>query len=362
MVGWVRLAVEGERGTRGPAALRRDARARRLALHRQPARRAPARHVRAARRRREVCEPRFTFHGFRYVEVTGLPTSRPGAITGRVVHSDTPRSGEFECSERAGQPALAQHRLGPARQLPLGPDRLPAARRAARLAGRRAGLPPHRDAEHGRRRVHHQVGRRRARRAVARGRLPRRRAAAGRSSATARPRGPTPGHRAVDRSTSATATVRLARAPLGRDGALHGLPRCATTPTCCGRRGAATTTATGSPSAPTRPRDVLATAYWAYDAAADGARWPRALGTADRAEHYERLRAGDRRRLQPRLRRRRRLHRGRHADRLPARAAHGPAAGRAAARAPPSASSRTSSATTGTSRPASSASGCCARC
>jgi alpha-L-rhamnosidase len=48
----------------------------------------------------EVYEPRFTFHGFRYVEVTGLAGEPvPGTITGRVVHSDTPRSGWFECSD-----------------------------------------------------------------------------------------------------------------------------------------------------------------------------------------------------------------------------------------------------------------------
>ncbi len=48
---------------------------------------------------REVWEPRFTFHGFRYVEVTGYP-GRPGIndITGIVVHSDTPQVGSFECS------------------------------------------------------------------------------------------------------------------------------------------------------------------------------------------------------------------------------------------------------------------------
>jgi alpha-L-rhamnosidase len=45
-------------------------------------------------------EPAFTFHGFRYVEVTGL-TEKPklGDITGIVVHSDLPRTGWFECSE-----------------------------------------------------------------------------------------------------------------------------------------------------------------------------------------------------------------------------------------------------------------------
>ena len=47
----------------------------------------------------EVWEPRFTFHGFRYVQVTGLkekPTA--DAITGIVLYSDSPESSSFECS------------------------------------------------------------------------------------------------------------------------------------------------------------------------------------------------------------------------------------------------------------------------
>jgi alpha-L-rhamnosidase len=44
----------------------------------------------------EVFEPRFTFHGFRYVEVTGIDEFE---LIGRVVHSDTPRTGWFECSD-----------------------------------------------------------------------------------------------------------------------------------------------------------------------------------------------------------------------------------------------------------------------
>lgn len=46
----------------------------------------------------EVWEPRFTYHGFRYVEVTGYPGA-PGlkAIEGRVIRSSCPRVGEFEC-------------------------------------------------------------------------------------------------------------------------------------------------------------------------------------------------------------------------------------------------------------------------
>ncbi len=45
-------------------------------------------------------EPSFTFHGFQYVEVTGLDY-RPelADVTGVVVHSDLPRTGTFECSE-----------------------------------------------------------------------------------------------------------------------------------------------------------------------------------------------------------------------------------------------------------------------
>jgi len=48
----------------------------------------------------EIWQPRFTFHGFRYVEITGL-TNRPNsdAVTGVVIGSDTSRTGEFTCSD-----------------------------------------------------------------------------------------------------------------------------------------------------------------------------------------------------------------------------------------------------------------------
>jgi len=47
----------------------------------------------------EVWEPRFTFHGFRYVQVTGLPGKpTPGTVTGVVIHSDAPMTSSFECS------------------------------------------------------------------------------------------------------------------------------------------------------------------------------------------------------------------------------------------------------------------------
>ena len=48
----------------------------------------------------EVYEPRFTQHGFRYVEVTGYPgTPTMDAIQARVVHSDVPSIGGFSSSK-----------------------------------------------------------------------------------------------------------------------------------------------------------------------------------------------------------------------------------------------------------------------
>jgi alpha-L-rhamnosidase len=100
MVGWVRLAVEGERGTRVQL---------RFAEMLEPDGSLYVENLRSARALDtyvlrgggpEVWEPRFTFHGFRYVEVTGLPgEATPDTMTGCVVHTDTPRSGWFECSD-----------------------------------------------------------------------------------------------------------------------------------------------------------------------------------------------------------------------------------------------------------------------
>jgi alpha-L-rhamnosidase len=47
----------------------------------------------------ETWQPRFTFHGFRYVEVTGYPGHPPlDAVTGVVLHSEMEEAGSFECS------------------------------------------------------------------------------------------------------------------------------------------------------------------------------------------------------------------------------------------------------------------------
>ena len=88
-----------------------------------------------------VLEPPLTFHGFRYAEVTGVAgprrrrTSRPSwsAPTWR-------RTGWFDSLAPAAQPLPRQRGLGHARQLRRRADRLPAARRAARLDRRHPGL------------------------------------------------------------------------------------------------------------------------------------------------------------------------------------------------------------------------------
>jgi alpha-L-rhamnosidase len=48
----------------------------------------------------EVFEPRFTIHGFRYAEVIGYPGNlKPADVTARVAHSDIPVAGAFGSSE-----------------------------------------------------------------------------------------------------------------------------------------------------------------------------------------------------------------------------------------------------------------------
>jgi alpha-L-rhamnosidase len=48
----------------------------------------------------EVFEPKFTFHGFRYAEVDNYPGELFTAnVVARVLHSDTPWTGSFECSD-----------------------------------------------------------------------------------------------------------------------------------------------------------------------------------------------------------------------------------------------------------------------
>ena len=97
--GWVRLRVEARAGTR--VRLRHGER---LSpdgtLYTENLRRAKATDIYVCRGEGiETFEPHFTFHGFQYVELSGLPGApRPDAVTGCVIHSATPPAGHFECS------------------------------------------------------------------------------------------------------------------------------------------------------------------------------------------------------------------------------------------------------------------------
>ncbi|MGP3960199.1 family 78 glycoside hydrolase catalytic domain [Nonomuraea sp. 3N208] len=97
MVGRVRLTVRGaERGCR--IRLRHAEMLEDGGLHLANLRRAEATDVYiCAGDPVEVYEPAFTVHGFRYVEITGY--DGPIEVTGRVLQSDTPWTGEFSCSD-----------------------------------------------------------------------------------------------------------------------------------------------------------------------------------------------------------------------------------------------------------------------
>ena len=99
MVGWARLKVQGPPGTpvtlRFAEVLNKDG-----TVYTTNLRKAKATDTYILRGGgAEVYEPSFTFHGFRYVEVTGYPGAFSGsAITGEVVGSNLPRTGSFACS------------------------------------------------------------------------------------------------------------------------------------------------------------------------------------------------------------------------------------------------------------------------
>ncbi len=100
IAGWVRLRIRGAAGTRI------ELRHAEILNHNGSLYTANLRSARATDTytlrgdSEEIFEPRFTFHGFRYVEVTGYPGNiAPGDIMGRVVESDTPPAGSFACSD-----------------------------------------------------------------------------------------------------------------------------------------------------------------------------------------------------------------------------------------------------------------------
>ncbi len=61
----------------------------------------------------ETYEPRFTYHGFRYVEVSGYPgVPTLKAIRGRVVQDDMARSDDFVTSNKLVESDSQEHFLG----------------------------------------------------------------------------------------------------------------------------------------------------------------------------------------------------------------------------------------------------------
>ncbi len=99
MVGWCRLRVSGPTGTtiqlRHAETLRKDG-----TLYIDNLRSAACRDLYILKGAgMETYEPRFTYHGFRFVELTGFP-GKPdlSTIEGRVVHTDMRVVGTFECS------------------------------------------------------------------------------------------------------------------------------------------------------------------------------------------------------------------------------------------------------------------------
>jgi alpha-L-rhamnosidase len=97
--GWVRISLAGPRGTsvrmRHAELLNDD-----NTLNVSPNQNAEATDIYILKGEgREGYEPRFTYHGFRYVEITGMP-SLPAlsSVEACVVHSDVETVGEFSCS------------------------------------------------------------------------------------------------------------------------------------------------------------------------------------------------------------------------------------------------------------------------
>ncbi|WP_329071048.1 alpha-L-rhamnosidase [Streptomyces sp. NBC_01429] len=50
-------------------------------------------------REHTVFEPGFTYHGFRYAEISGVPGLRAADVVAVALHSDTPWAGAFDCSD-----------------------------------------------------------------------------------------------------------------------------------------------------------------------------------------------------------------------------------------------------------------------
>ena len=164
-----RLKVHGRARPEDHAPFRRAAQPRRHDLHDQPpqARASTPTSARArARRSGSPGSPSTASSTSRSPASSRRPTA--DTVTGIALSSDTPVVGRVRVLRPDAQPAPQQHLLDPAGQLHRHPHRLPPARRAAGLDGRRPGLHPHGHAQLRRPGVLHQVagrpGRRPARR------------------------------------------------------------------------------------------------------------------------------------------------------------------------------------------------------
>jgi alpha-L-rhamnosidase len=99
LVGWVRCLPRGPRGTQ--VTLRHAEVIENGEIGVRPLRHARATDtfILSGDAERDVFEPTFTFHGFRYVEVEGWPGEiEDGDLEAVVIHSDLRRIGRFECS------------------------------------------------------------------------------------------------------------------------------------------------------------------------------------------------------------------------------------------------------------------------
>ncbi|WP_461173412.1 glycoside hydrolase family 78 protein [Arthrobacter sp. Z1-9] len=106
LVGWLRFTVQGQRGdviTLRHAEVLEDGE-----LGVRPLRTAQATDTLVLSGGQDFFEPTFTFHGFRYAEVSGWPGDLTAdALEAVVVHSALERTGHFECSS---QPVNQLHR------------------------------------------------------------------------------------------------------------------------------------------------------------------------------------------------------------------------------------------------------------
>ncbi|MFJ2197376.1 family 78 glycoside hydrolase catalytic domain [Streptomyces violaceusniger] len=100
IAGWARLSAKGETGTRITMRTAEELNADGTldtATNRDAA--ATDTFTLAGTGRRETYEPRFTYHGFRYLEVAGSPgTADLGDVRARVVHADVASTGAFTSS------------------------------------------------------------------------------------------------------------------------------------------------------------------------------------------------------------------------------------------------------------------------